>query len=262
MSRKTLLLGWLCFLQTISTVDCLAQSDDKGKKAPLPQMMRMPHELKHVAAANGDRLTLEGKERLTLTGEVKNSLTNLTQNLFVTREEHDKLRVDLANGDKLILNGTELVKGGSTVAFSEKLVESIFEDFPDTFFLNFTSEKKAVLLAGRARPENTNATTYTGPFYNIYGVGRDDRLRTNRSRINKLYFLNFDTHLLERVTYKIPAGVGSVEVMTLFEDYRKVDDQLIPFRIRRLENGVEVIQITIRTASVSKKQADNAFKSN
>jgi hypothetical protein len=222
----------------------------------------MPWELQHAASVNGDRLTVEGKERLTLTGDVKNALNGQTQGLIVIREESSKVRLDLANGDKLVLNGPELVKGGGAVAFSEKLVESIFEDFPDTFFLNFTLEKKAVLLGGKARPEGTNARTYSGPFYNIYGIGREDRLRSIKTRINKLYFLNFDTQLLERVSYQISSAGASVEVLTYFEDYRKVDDQMIPFRIRRLENGLEVIQVNIRTASTSAKQADNAFKSN
>jgi hypothetical protein len=64
------------------------------------------------------------------------------------------------------------------------------------------------------------------------------------------------------VSYQISSAGASVEVLTYFEDYRKVDDQMIPFRIRRLENGLEVIQVNIRTASTSAKQADNAFKSN
>ena len=80
-------------------------------------------------------------------------------------------------------------------------------------------------------------------------------------RQRKLYYFNSDTGLLEKVRYRLGAerGRGEVKVTVEVSDWGEVYGQLIPGKMVRYENGVEVVRLEIREAGIAAAAEDGSF---
>ena len=80
-------------------------------------------------------------------------------------------------------------------------------------------------------------------------------------RQRKLYYFDSDTALLGKVRYRLGAerGRGEVEVSVEVSDWSEVFGQLIPGKVVRYEDGVEVVKLEINEAGVAPADEDSGF---
>jgi hypothetical protein len=115
------------------------------------------------------------------------------------------------------------------------LVETVLFDTAENFFLEQMKGAATRCLGYRFRADEQSTT---GPFHDIYMVTPNER--SDDLRGAKLFYFNSDTLLLDRITYQTTARV---EVK--LSNWQDINGQKVALRIERLENGTNVMTLTI-----------------
>ncbi|MDE2755779.1 MAG: hypothetical protein OXU26_04665 [Acidobacteriota bacterium] len=217
----------------------------------------------------GDRLEVMGKERLDLVGV----LTRVGQSPVGVRilwEYPGKVRLEKRLGAEPDPNKDELLvydragnlrkKRGTASLADEDLVEMLVNDSVEGFFIGQLEGFATRFLGSRYHRVDAEGNA-VGPDYDIYEVINEVRVAGRPLRQRKLYYFNSDTALLERVRYRLsPERVrGEVEVSVEVSDWGEVYGQLIPGKMVRYENGVEVVRLEIREAGIAGAAEDGSF---
>ena len=217
----------------------------------------------------GDRLEAAGKERLDLLGV----LTRAGQSAVGVRilwEFPGKVRLekqlgaepDPSKDELLVYDGAgNLRKKRGTVALAdEDLIEMLVHDSVEGFFIGQWEGFATRFLGGRFHRRDAEGNP-VGPDYDLYEVINEVRVPGRPLRQRKLYYFNSDTALLEKVRYRLsPERVrGAVEVSVEVSDWGEVFGQLIPGKVVRYEDGVEVVKLEIREAGIAAAAEDGSF---
>ena len=220
----------------------------------------------------GDRLRVVGKERLDLLGV----LTRVGESAVGVRilwEFPGKVRIekrlgtdgeetDPAKRDLLVYDGAgNLRKRGGTAGLADQdLIEMLVHDSVEGFFIGQIEGFATRFLGSRYHrvDEEGNAV---GPDYDIYEVINEVRVPGRPLSQRKLYYFDSDTALLERVRYRLSAerGRGAVKVSVEVSGWGEVFGQLIPGKVVRYENGVEVVKLEIEEAGIGAAAEDGSF---
>ncbi len=229
----------------------------------------VPYGAGRVLEIMGDRLQVEGKERLDLLGV----LTRAGQSPVGVRilwEFPGKVRLEKRLGEEPDPNKDELLvydgagnlrkKRGTAVLADEDLIEMLVYDSVEGFFIG-QLEGFATRLLGSRYHRVDDSGNRVGPDYDLYEVINEVRVVGRPLRQRKLYYFNSDTALLERVRYRLsPERVrGEVKVSVEISDWGEVYGQLIPGKMVRFENGVEVVKLEIREAGIAAAAEDGKF---
>lgn len=254
--------GWNPFPYIFGTG--ISQSPDTVE-APKPeyvQQARLAPQLRDALRVVGDRLESRGKERLILTGTLKRPRISSSETGFrLILERPDRLRFEEQEGDKLVVtvfDGKHLVKSGGVIKGSdEDEIESLLFDSAERFFLGEMQGQGTRFLGSRFRLDDGSSPGYGGPFYELYQTGdRIDFGRKSRTQ-EKLYFLNSDNLLIERISYEIERQGRPVRVDVRLNEWKPlVPGQLLPTAITRLEDGVAVFEMVVSSAGLGAKQSD------
>jgi hypothetical protein len=244
----------------------VSQSPDGGE-AEYVQQARLSPQLRDALRVMGDRLESPGRERLILAGRLKRPRISASEIGFrLILERPDRLRYEEQDGDKLVVtvfDGKQLVKSGGVIKESdEDEIESLLFDSADRFFLGEMRGQGTRFLGSRFRLDEGSAAGYSGPFYELYQTGdRIDFGRKSRTQ-EKLYFLNSDNLLIERITYEIERQGRPVRVEVRLSHWSPlVEGQLLPTVITRSEDGAPVLALTFTSASIGPKQSDGLLGS-
>lgn len=219
----------------------------------------------------GDRLQVTGKERLDLFGVLTRAGEDPVA-VHILWEYPGKVRIenrpttgveeDTAAQDLLVYDGAGTLRrsGGTVTPADQDLVEMLVHDSVEGFFVGQVEGFATRFLGGRfhRRDEAGNAV---GPDYDLYEVINEVQVPGRPLRQRKLYYFNSDTALLGKVRYRLGAerGRGGVEVSVEVSNWSEVHGQLIPGRVVRYEDGVEVVKLEINEAGIAPAAEDSSF---
>jgi hypothetical protein len=212
--------------------------------------------------ALGDRLEKPGKERLTLTGTLKRQNTPQAIPFRLVLEWPLRMRLDEECKQQRVIgfDGSNGWTSSATLSFVDQAtIETLVYDSVDNFYLGQMQGIATRTLGSRFRLDDGTTPNYAGPFYDIYQV--TDRIKigaANREQ-SKLFYVNSDTNLFERISYRVRHGGATADVEIRLGNWRKSDGQQIPGLIERLENKQSVLTLTIATATVGPRLADGIF---
>lgn len=170
-------------------------------------------------------------------------------------------RLRLEEGSKVtVFDGSSLTKtGGELTDDSADEAETLLLDFPERLFVGYVNGNPMSQLGSRFRMDDGSDPNYRGPYYDVYKVAEGLSISAtplgtgNREFTSKRYFINSNTHLLERIVYERRRGNRVTNVEIRLEDWRLVEKQQIPFLITRFEEGRSTLQFKTSTAVLAKR---------
>lgn len=204
----------------------------------------------------GDRLEQPGKERVTLVSTLSRKKDEkLTARLIL--EYPDKLRLEEPDG-VTVYDGKQIksTKKNRSMKDDDE-IESLLSDSAEHFFTSLANGAATRFLGQRFRMDDGTTKNYTGLFCDPYLVQDPTTSKKATGQQAKIYYLNSDTLLLERVRFEDKNGKTKIEVQ--FSDWQKVNGQFIPGKISRWEDGALVTSLTISQATVGPKAQDGIF---
>lgn len=224
---------------------------------------RLSPRLRWSLAALGDRLEKPGKERLTMLGKIKLSGESQDTPVRITYEHPGRLRFENLGGDRqartIDFDRRSGHGDGKQDRVEQAIIETLVFDTVDGFFEQQMSGAATRFLGTRFRLDDGSAADYAGPYYDIYQVSEpvEDNSATQYRR--KFYYFNSDTLLMERVRYWVDRAGVQTNIEVQMSDWRKVQDQQLPGRIVRLENGDPVLTISINSVGIGARVTDAVF---
>jgi hypothetical protein len=217
---------------------------------------RLWPQLREALRVLGDRLEKPGKERLTLTGTLSRANDEQLPVRLIL-EYPDKLRLEEPDG-VTVYDGQELRSSKRNLGKKdEDEIESLLSDSAEHFFVGQTQGLATRFLGSRFRTDDGTTPGYRGPFFDLYQVYDRVALRKASSHQPKLYYLNSDSLLVERVRYESADTKARVEVQ--LTEWQKVGGQFMPGRVVKLENGVTVLSLSVASATVGPRVDDSIF---
>lgn len=199
----------------------------------------------------GDRLSKRGRERLVLVGTLNRA--GASQPVEVVHEFPNLLRVAGRNGVLLSFNARSAEDRQAIPGDGKSLVESLFYDSAECFFVAQVRGAATRFLGPRANIEGSNG----GNLYDIYEVTDEDAARGPGQPRTKRYFFNSDTQLLEIVRYDVERNGGAISVETRFTGWRDVESQRVPGNVARFENGKLVFSFAITSTMAGPRESTN-----
>lgn len=208
-----------------------------------------------LALAHGDRYTKSGRERLVIAGSATTPRGLVSVRL--TYELPGKMRYEETNGrgNNLVING------GSGLALSrsaaddddDDLLESLFYDSPDYFFSTARDGATSLRYLG------SRFRTSSGALVDIYQSVLVAAARRDAPNRAKYYAFDSSNGLLVTVRSSSARGNVKTQVDTEWTEWRVVDGQRVPGRMRRLENGLPRLNVTMGAAVFSPALPDSSF---
>jgi hypothetical protein len=249
------------------TATVVSQPEQKAEntegEAPIEYVRRgrLRPQLHAVLSALGDRLEKPGKERLTLNGTITKAESQQAIPVKVVREFPGKLRLEeQINGQTrvTVFNSNGAQRSGDALnRRDEDLIEMLTHDSAEHFLIVQLGGAATRFLGPRFRLDDGTATDYEGPFYDLYETSEMIKVGSEVRRQTKVYYFNSDTHLLERVRYRLADSLTEVEVR--LNNWREVQGQKLPGEIVRLENDAPVLTFTITSTGIGPRTADGIF---
>jgi len=211
----------------------------------------------------GDRLEAHGKERLVLSGELRRGGLLPPVPFRVVRELPDRVRCELREQGRtrvLAFDGLGSSANDSPLGRDEEgLMESLAYDTVEHLLTARHGGASVSFLGPRFRLDDGEADGHNGPFYDLYQVNTRVRTGGEVRHQPKVFYVNSDTFTLDRVRYTAAVDGGQVSVEILLEEWRRVQGQLIPTRIVRLENGEPRMTLVVTGVRVGPAAADGSF---
>lgn len=224
---------------------------------------RLRPQLNEALSAVGNRLEQPGKERLTLTGTLKRQQESSAIPFRLITETPHFMRLEEQIEGRLRVIGFDGDEGwalGSVFDNSaQETIELLVFDSIDHFFLGQTQGLAVRPLGSRFRLDDGTTANYSGPFHDIYQIVDLVKIGPKTRQQPKLFYLNSNTQLLERVRYQIVRDSKTLDVDTQITRWQKANDQQLPRSITRSENNQTVLTITIESAVIGQRAADGIF---
>lgn len=223
---------------------------------------RLQTPLRDALDVLGDRIEKPGKERVVYVGASRRQGNSGAIPLRLILELPGLMRLEEGAGGRLRVIGFDggkgWVTGGQFSAAEQSVIETLVFDSAERLLLSQTQGAVTRFLGQRFRIDSGPVTRAT-VFYDIYQIS--DQININSApRIQpKLYYLNSDSQLLERVRYKIERGGRQIEVEVLLSNWWRADNQRLPGSITRLEDGEEILRLTINAATHGPRVNDGVF---
>ena len=236
------------------------QQPQRPDEGPISRA-RLPVVARYIADHNGSRFTKPGKERIIHQGTITRS-GGVALPFQVIRENPGKIRVaEGANAPLIVGNiGEAPRKGTSNLTEAEfDLVETLLSDSLDDLLRQQSNGGSVQVLGSRFRSDDGRSKTYTGPYSDVYeAYTRTSRSGGTAAQV-KRYYIDSDKLLLQRVRYTLTRGIP-VEIEIRFENYQKIDEEMVPTRIVRSEDRRDVLAISFTSTVFGQKAADGIFE--
>jgi len=278
--QKKIILPVLISLTVGLAMIVLAASNRESKTAVLPQQRttddpnnrsnyvhrsRLQSRLGWALSQLGDRLEKPGKERVTAIGLVRYAKSQTQQPVNLLNEFPDRLRLNLttSGSERTLIFDRDRVQADSQLSPDEEaLLETLVYDSSEHFFWGQAQQQATRLIGSRIRNDDGSAADYQGPFYDVYQVADVVKLGPTAETRSKFYYFNSDTLLLERVRYETTNQSGTTNVEVLLGDWRAVNNQRVPHRVERLENGASTFVFTLNSLNIGPRVNDSSFSNN
>jgi len=278
MSRKIFFWPALLLIAGAATAFALVSTPTLVRKLatqlapnPIPSVTSSPDrvragalwpQLRWYFKAFGDRLERPGRERVTLAGMI-DRVGEQPWEFTAVAEFPDRLRLTMMSGfpgRTIVYDGQAArVIDGSLTNADKDLIESMVNDTAEHFFSSQIQGAPTRHLGNRFREDDGSTANYEGPFHDIFSLLDRVRMGPETRSQTKLYYFNSINHLLEKVHYQISRNGALVDVETRISHWHRIQDQQVPRRIARLENGQPVISLTITSATLGPRLSDGIF---
>lgn len=216
--------------------------------------------LREALGALGDRLEKPGKERLVMEGTLARADEQEVPVRLVI-EPPRRLRVEFVGGHGA--SGTltfDEGRGGEQVSrltgAERALIETLLYDTPERLFVSQEGRASTRFLGARFRLDDGVASNYSGPYYDIYQMTDET---TAGGRATKLFYVNSDTLLVERVRYTAQRDGVPVRVEVMLGDWHEAQGQRVPGRIVRTEDGAQTFALSLTSMSAVPGKQDGSF---
>jgi hypothetical protein len=212
----------------------------------------------------GDRLETPGADRFGFSGTFtrSNGSSPGASNADLIVELPYNVRIDdqKSNGKQTtIFDGTSTWKSNGQAGKEESdLVDSFYNDSVE-HFLQWQVQGVAIRLLGYRLRMVDVLNPATALVCDVYQVAAQVQSPGRPQEQRRNYCFHSDSHLLQKVSYDLPNTSPPTKVETWYENWQRVQGQMIPGKIARYENGVQVLSFTLSTAAVGPKAQDGAF---
>ena len=207
----------------------------------------------------GTRLRNAGMERTTLTGSLvvagvaPQPVTVIYQLPFQVRVVEgsvvygfDGVNAWAANGT---LSQTEL-----------SILSVVLFDLPEGFLLSESVRFPGRQLGSRCRTDGGNDSNYPGPFYDLFGMRFSSARIPSFLQSDRIYWVNSQTHFLERVDHDLRSFGSEDLVSTVFGPSSILSgSELYPSSIAYSVNGRQVFQLQVSAAATAPSANDGSF---
>lgn len=242
---------------TVSSSDATAAAKAVLADKTHVKLSFLPVDAREFARIAGPRLTQKGQESHTLNGTLTDQsgvgvpVSVLWQNPGLTT-----ITVQNVSPKKVSFDGSSSTSTSAVTPADQDLIESLTDDYPDAFFFAVSNGAAVRFLGSRFRTDDGATKNYQGPWYTIYQ--KVAPVPGSNAVIQKLYFFDSSTGLLDRVTYQAASGNGQVQ--TQYSGWRSISGQMVPGKIVRTNaSGVE-FTLTISQASFGAANSVGAFQ--
>jgi len=211
----------------------------------------------------GDRLEKVGKERVSYSGTLRRSGELVATPMTLTWELPGRIRLeDLGRQQITVFDGENVSRTPSVMtSFNDELLETLIYDSAEHLFISQIQGAATRFLGSRFQVISEQREEVS-PVYDIIEVTETNKVKPNSEPQSRHYLFNSDTQALELIRYKIMRNGAEIPVEVRFEGWRRIDSQLFPTRIIRVENGAVVLTLTISTAIVTPRIDDGIFLTN
>ncbi len=213
--------------------------------------------LRGALRAMGYRLQRPGKERLTLAGTL--TLDGQTSAFTLVSEFPGRFRLALTGigGVRVLVFDKRDAGRPAAEGRDADLLETLVFDAPE-HFLDGQARGLAARLIGTRLRDGEGEPEGAGAFHDIYQVADTVGLGRAPRRRSKLYLVNSNTQLLDRVRYEGGSEAEQVRVEIAFE-WQQVEGQRVPRRVTRMEDGRTVMTLDVSSATVGPRADDGIF---
>jgi len=206
------------------------------------------------------RLQGPGNERLVMTGTIIRAATSGTFTLTSQIPNMIRLDVTESGGTRTVgFDGAQswVSAGADLQASDADLLETVTYDMAEQLFLMFQEHSPVRTLGYNFGLSPNVGKKYVGPAYGVFVVPTSVRVTVPPRFQNKYYLLNAGTQLIDRVQYT--NATDKTAVVVLVEAWMQVQGNTVPKTIRRLENGIEVVNMTVNSATLMPGLVDTTF---
>lgn len=210
----------------------------------------------------GDRLERPGKERTAAAGAVHFGTDPTPHSLVLLNEFPDRLRASISQGSNartLIFDGISARSASRLSQADEALLETLVYDSAEHFFWSQAQQQATRFIGSRIRTDDGSTPNYTGPYYDVYQLTDAVKIGATQQVRSKFYYFNSETLLLERVLYQQTNQEKTIKVEVRLSDWRSVNDQRLPHRIERIEDGVSSFVFALGSINIVPRQDDGVF---
>lgn len=245
----------------VAAVSTTAQSPPPAAQAAGGEYVRrgrLRPALRAALAALGDRLERPGKERVTTTGAISRAGGGDPVPFALELEFSGRLLIELRG--RRVVDFDERPGVGARPDLSEEdaaLVETLAYDTAERFFSLQARGAATRFIGSRFRLDDGSDASYPGPYYDIYQVNESVRAGAGERSQAKLFYLNSDTLLVERVRYGVVREGRQVNVEVTLGDWRQVAGQQVPGRVVRTEDGEVVLTVTLDSIALGPREHGN-----
>lgn len=223
----------------------------------------LPGELGIALKALGARLT----NAATASTAVSGTLTDAsgTRSVQITIQVPGYIRYQDSNSGVITYSGGQWqAKNTSGGQNDERIEESILAHFPDSVFLQIANGGAVRRIGGRFRTDDGKTPNYSGPYWTVYAFTPSARQGlTMGQALQQGYLIALDekTGLISEVRIVLQTSATSRQVIqTKFSGWTQQAGQWYPGQIVRLENGQQVLSMTIQQGSTSTAAAASFFQ--
>jgi hypothetical protein len=141
------------------------------------------------------------------------------------------------------------------------LIETLAYDTPEHFLTAASGMVGVRKLGSRFRMDGPPGVAYTGPLYDVYVIIDQVKRPGGLKQQSKVFHVNSHSYLVERIRYKdVLAPRSAIEV--LLEGWTTMAGNRVAQKLRRFENGLEVLRLEVASARFEPPRGEIAFKLN
>jgi len=234
---------------------------DNGKGYVVAARLWSP--LRDVLKTLGDRLEKPGKERLMIIGSLTRQNAASSTPFRLITELPNRLRLEEGVGPQQHVVGYdgegEWSIGKDADNADREAIESLAFDTPDRLLFGQMEGLAYRYLGARFRLDDGTTKDYRDGFYDIYQVTDRIKIGSEIHERDKLFYVNSDTLLPERVRYQAMRAGATMDVEVINASWQKVNGQHVPSLITRLENGEPVLTLTVTSVAIGPRLPDGVF---
>lgn len=248
-------IGVLCSILAQSLHGQAAQGNQKPRYYPVHSVISP---VRQIVNALGGRVQKQGNERVIMTGSLNRA--GIVSNVQVISELPGFLRIDEQGGKgRSLVFDLGNLRGASAIDDDDEgLAESIQNDTAEEFLGKFGPGSSVRRLGDRFK---VKGATGFGAEVDIYEVVSPVGVKRDKQTVIKRFMFDSSTGLLRRVVYRAQQSGKTVTVQTVLSDYSSIGGYMLPGKIARLGDGIEVFVFTRTGGEIRAAGKDNAFTS-